>query len=39
MSVSTNASNLLKASDLFVQALELEGVQYVFAVPGEENLV
>ena len=38
MSVSTNASNLLKASDLFVQALELEGVQYVFAVPGEENL-
>lgn len=27
-----------KASDLFVQALEAEGVEYVFAVPGEENL-
>ncbi len=28
----------MKASDLFVKALENEGVQYVFAVPGEENL-
>ncbi|MEM7197653.1 MAG: acetolactate synthase large subunit [Pseudomonadota bacterium] len=27
-----------KASDLFIQALETEGVEYVFAVPGEENL-
>lgn len=27
-----------KASDLFVRALEAEGVEYVFAVPGEENL-
>jgi acetolactate synthase I/II/III large subunit len=27
-----------KASDLFVRALENEGVKYVFAVPGEENL-
>jgi acetolactate synthase I/II/III large subunit len=27
-----------KASDLFVRALENEGVEYVFAVPGEENL-
>ena len=27
-----------KASDLFVDALENEGVEYVFAVPGEENL-
>jgi len=27
-----------KASDLFVEALENEGVEYVFAVPGEENL-
>lgn len=27
-----------KASDLFVQALEKEGVEYLFAVPGEENL-
>lgn len=28
----------LKASDLFVKALENEGVEYIFAVPGEENL-
>jgi len=28
----------VKASDLFVKALEEEGVEYVFAVPGEENL-
>lgn len=27
-----------KASDLFVQALEAEGVTHIFAVPGEENL-
>ncbi|MBU6292297.1 MAG: acetolactate synthase large subunit [Burkholderiales bacterium] len=27
-----------KASELFVEALENEGVEYVFAVPGEENL-
>lgn len=27
-----------KASDLFVRALENEGVKYIFAVPGEENL-
>lgn len=27
-----------KASDLFVQCLEEEGVEYVFGVPGEENL-
>ena len=27
-----------KASDLFVEALENEGVEYVFGVPGEENL-
>jgi len=27
-----------KASDLFVQALEKEGVKYIFGVPGEENL-
>jgi acetolactate synthase-1/2/3 large subunit len=27
-----------KASDLFVRALEAEGVEYIFAVPGEENL-
>ncbi len=28
----------IKASDLFVRCLEQEGVEYVFAVPGEENL-
>jgi acetolactate synthase-1/2/3 large subunit len=28
----------MKASDLFVKALEAEGCQYVFGIPGEENL-
>ena len=28
----------MKASDLLVAALEAEGVEYIFAVPGEENL-
>ena len=28
----------MKASDLFVRALESEGVEFVFGVPGEENL-
>jgi acetolactate synthase-1/2/3 large subunit len=28
----------MKASDLFVRALEAEGVEYIFAIPGEENL-
>jgi acetolactate synthase-1/2/3 large subunit len=28
----------MKASDLFVKALEAEGVEYIFGVPGEENL-
>ena len=27
-----------KASDVFVQALEKEGVEFVFGIPGEENL-
>ena len=27
-----------KASDLFVQCLENEGCEYIFGVPGEENL-
>ncbi|PKG85587.1 acetolactate synthase large subunit [Colwellia sp. 75C3] len=31
-------NNKIKASDLFVQALEAEGVDHIFAVPGEENL-
>jgi acetolactate synthase-1/2/3 large subunit len=29
---------MTKASDLFVQCLEEEGCEYVFGVPGEENL-
>ncbi|MFT5169743.1 MAG: acetolactate synthase-1/2/3 large subunit, partial [Candidatus Omnitrophota bacterium] len=29
---------MTKASDLFVQALENEGVKYIFGIPGEENI-
>ena len=29
---------VMKASDLFVKCLEAEGVEYIFGVPGEENL-
>lgn len=28
----------MKASDLFVKAMEAEGVEYIFGIPGEENL-
>jgi acetolactate synthase-1/2/3 large subunit len=28
----------MKASDLFVKALEAEEVEYIFGIPGEENL-
>ena len=28
----------MKASDLFVQCLEEEGVEFIYGVPGEENL-
>ncbi|GAA5442834.1 acetolactate synthase, catabolic [Microbulbifer sp. NBRC 101763] len=28
----------MKASDLFIHALEAEGVEYIFGIPGEENL-
>jgi len=28
----------MKSSDLFVKALENEGVEYIFGIPGEENL-
>lgn len=28
----------MKASDLFIEALESEGVEYIFGIPGEENL-
>ncbi|UTW58385.1 acetolactate synthase large subunit [Kordiimonas sp. SCSIO 12603] len=33
-----SSAKTMKASDLFVRALEAEGVEYIFAVPGEENL-
>ncbi len=36
--MNSTVSKATKASDLFVQALEAEGVEYIFAVPGEENL-
>jgi acetolactate synthase-1/2/3 large subunit len=29
---------MIKTSDLFVRALENEGVKYIFGIPGEENL-
>lgn len=28
----------MKASDLFIKALENEGVEYIFGLPGEENI-
>ena len=28
----------MKASDILVKALEKEGVEYIFGIPGEENL-
>jgi len=35
---SSVSSPRMKGSDIFVRALENEGVEYVFGVPGEENL-
>lgn len=29
---------MTKASDLFIETLEEEGVEYIFGIPGEENL-
>ena len=34
----TNKNTSIKASDLLVKALENEDVEYIFGVPGEENL-
>lgn len=34
----TAADGRIRSSDLFVWALENEGVEYIFGVPGEENL-
>ena len=28
---------IMKASNLFIQALENEGEEYIFGIPGEEN--
>ncbi len=28
----------MKASDLFIKAMESEGVEYIFGIPGEETL-
>ena len=36
--VSMTESQSIKAAELFVRALENEGVEYIFGVPGEENL-
>src|SRR5262245_66170308 len=36
--VRSMTSYAIKGSDIFVRALENEGVEYVFGVPGEENL-
>ncbi|MBD3635338.1 MAG: hypothetical protein HUJ23_10595, partial [Methylophaga sp.] len=27
----------MKAAELFIKALENEGVEYIFGIPGEEN--
>ena len=29
---------MTKASDLFIECLEEEGCEYIFGIPGEENL-
>jgi acetolactate synthase-1/2/3 large subunit len=34
----TNKEKMMKSSDLMVKALENEGVEYIFGIPGEENL-
>jgi acetolactate synthase-1/2/3 large subunit len=34
----TGIEGPIKASDLIVKALENEGVEYIFGIPGEENL-
>ncbi len=36
--MTTSMSMSMKASDLFVKALEAENVEYIFGIPGEENL-
>lgn len=36
--METKLNTTMKTSDLFIKALENEGVEYIFGVPGEENL-
>lgn len=36
--IKNNYRFTMKASDLFVKALENEGIEYIFGIPGEENL-
>ena len=38
VTVSATEVQQIKASDLFIQALEKEGVNFILGVPGEENL-
>jgi acetolactate synthase-1/2/3 large subunit len=38
LALGKGESRMTKASDLFIQCLEEEGAEYVFGVPGEENL-
>jgi acetolactate synthase-1/2/3 large subunit len=38
MTTTTATSTKMNASDLFVKALENEGVEIIYGVPGEENL-
>ena len=33
-----NLNIIMKTSDLFIKALENEGVEYIFGIPGEENI-
>ena len=33
-----SSERTVKASDLLVEALENEGIEYIFGIPGEENL-
>ena len=36
--IDTHQGDIVRASDLLVRCLENEGVQFIFGVPGEENL-
>src|SRR5690349_18048519 len=33
-----DGGDFMKASDLLVRCLEAEGVEYIFGIPGEENI-